>query len=64
MQKNYKVNQFKFKYYNNRAHKKGISCVTAVNVNGIDFASAGKDGIIKLWSLESNTCISVIEEHN
>jgi len=46
------------KSYNNKAHKKGISFVTPIGANGIDIATAGKDGLIKLWNMEKGVCVT------
>lgn len=53
-----KLGEFKLKSYNNKAHKKGISFVTSIGANGIDIATAGKDGLIKLWNMEKGICVT------
>lgn len=55
--------EYKLKSYNNKAHKKGVSCVASVSLNGIDIATAGRDGLIKLWNLEKGICVSQLPGH-
>ena len=45
------------KSYNNKAHKQGVSFITSVGSNNIDLATAGYDGLIKLWNIDKGICM-------
>ncbi|EAS04039.1 WD domain, G-beta repeat protein (macronuclear) [Tetrahymena thermophila SB210] len=58
-----KPGDYKLKSYNNKAHKKGISIIAAIGSSNVDIATAGKDGLIKLWNIEKGMCVNQLQGH-
>lgn len=60
---NHVDSEYKLKQYNNKAHRKGISALCSTGIEDVQIATAGNDGIIKLWNVEKGICTSILKGH-